>query len=272
MSDNNPKITVLITNYNTSHFVELSLYALEKLTKNPYLVLINDNGSNYHHIKRLKKITAGRDNIEVIWRTSCDKRASFAHAQALDAMIQKVCTPYTVILDSDCTFLLKNWDEFLTGYLNDSIKIAGSPNARGRTGLKPDDFPFQFAVVFETETYKRLGISCMPGNILKGEDTCCQWKPKFTQAGYKSRILITRNTRDYKQGPFASLTGIEEYYTDDDRLVAVHFGRGSSLGAAKYLQWLKLPIIGTAVKKIFGNLEKQKWVAICREIIDSQVQ
>ncbi|MBN1788088.1 MAG: glycosyltransferase family 2 protein [Sedimentisphaerales bacterium] len=272
MSDSNPKMTVLITNYNTSHFVELSLYALEKLTKNNYLVLISDNGSKSRHIEKLKRITAGRENIEVVWRDSCDSRASFAHAQALEELLAKVTTPYTAILDSDCTFLLKDWDELLISYLNDKVKITGSANAKGRSGLKTDDFPLQFAVVFETETYRKLNISCMPRDILKGEDTCWEWKPKFIQAGYEGRILVTRNTRDYKQGPFSSLTGVEEYYTDDGRLAASHFGRGSSGGAAKYLKWLKLPVVTKPIKQIFGNIEREKWMNICKKIIDMQIQ
>ena len=41
---NDHRISVLITNYNTLKFIELTLYALRKLTKNSYCVFINDNG------------------------------------------------------------------------------------------------------------------------------------------------------------------------------------------------------------------------------------
>ena len=48
-------ITIVVVNYNTSSFLEISLFALAKLTKNKYKVIICDNGSSYFDIKRLKK-------------------------------------------------------------------------------------------------------------------------------------------------------------------------------------------------------------------------
>jgi hypothetical protein len=147
----------------------------------------------------------------------------------------------------------------------------GTSLPKGRSCLKPYDFPFQFAVLFETETYKRLGISCMPREVEKGEDTCWQWKPKFIQGGYEGKTLITKNTRDYKQGPFGDLVGVEEYYTDDGELIASHFGRGSSGGAAKYLKHLKIPFVAGCLRRYYSSIERKEWINRCHKIINGQL-
>ena len=264
-------ISVLITNYNTLDFVKLSLYALKKLTKNSYKVLINDNGSKRHEITDLQKIQKENSNIFVNFRNS-NKESSFAHAEALDLLIEMVDTPYTAILDSDCTFLIKNWDDILIRRLNETTKIIGTQIASIGTKLKPNDFPFQFAVLFETEVYKKLDISCMPRDISKGEDTCWEWKPKFESAGYKGEILIAKNTRMYKKGPFSDVICAEYYIEGEKNIIASHFGRGSSYGKSKYLKHLQkigIPFLGI-IQKYLGEKEKQKWLNICYKIINGQ--
>ncbi len=266
-----PLLSILITNYNTLDFVRLSLFAIEKLTSNPYVILINDNGSRASEITALKKVASENSSIKLFLRRT-ELTGSPAHAKALDLMVENVQTPYTVILDSDCTFLMQGWDQYMINCINDNVKIVGSPLAQGRSCKKPDDFPFQFAVLFETETYKKLNISCMPRNIEKGEDTCWQWKPKFLEAGYSANALITKNTRDFKGITFGDLIGIENYYTCNDDLIASHFGRGSSGGAAKFLKWLKIPVFSRYIKKYYGSFEKKKWLDRCHKIIAEQLQ
>ena len=53
------------------------------------------------------------------------------------------------------------------------------------------------------------------------------------KAGYIGKIFKAYNTRNYKKGPFKSLI-CAEFYLGDDKIFASHFGRGSSLGIAKY--------------------------------------
>lgn len=266
-------ITVLITNYNTLDFVKLSLHSLGKLTKNNYKVLINDNGSKSEDIDELKRIAREDENVFVNFRESWNKQASFAHAEALDILTKMVDTKYTVVLDSDCTFLLKDWDERLINRLDEKTKIIGSPLPKGRSGLKPDNFPFQFAVMFETEIYKKLNISCMPRDISKGEDTCWEWKPKFINNGYKADIFVSKNTRDFKKGAFGKITGVSEYYLDGTNLVASHFGRGSSGSTVKYYDkwYFTLPVVSKITKKYTAVKEKKEWFKICNNIINKQI-
>ena len=268
-----PLITVLTVNYNTAVFVELMLYALSKLTFNPYKVIICDNGSKKNDIINLNNIVQKNKNVEVIFRRQ-SVYGSTGHGEALDILIDMANTKYTAILDSDCTFLLKNWDEKLIKKIDNTTKIIGSTSPKNRAGnrIGAADFPLPFAVLFETKTYKALDIKCVCEDTKKGRDTCWQWKMKFTQKGYKGKTFITKNTRDFKNGPFADLTGIEEYYTDQEQLIASHFGRGTNSGAAKYFKWLKIPLVSGYIKRYFGRVDKKKWLEKCYQIIDGQLQ
>lgn len=265
-------ISVLITNYNTLDFVKLSLYALKKLTKNKFKVLINDNGSDVRNLAGLEEMAKENDNVILNFRKSENSNASFAHSEALDILIKMADTKYTAVLDSDCVFLLKNWDEYLISRLNEKIKIAGSPLPKEKSGLKPSNFPFQFAVLFETEVYKNLGISCMPRDISKGEDTCWEWKPKFINNGYKADIFVSKNTRDFKKGAFGHITGVSEYYINRNELIASHFGRGSSGSTVKYYDkwYFNFPFVSKITRKYMAIKEKRDWIRICYSIIDNQ--
>lgn len=264
-------LSILITNYNTLDFIKLSLLALKKLTGNKYKVLINDNGSRKTEVDELKRIRDANKNIFVNFRRSQYTHASYAHAEALDILIDMADTQYTAVLDSDCIFLLKDWDEVLINELDGKIKIIGTPLPQGRSGLKPYNFPFQFAVLFETKIYKDLKVSCMPKDILKGQDTCWEWMPKFINNGYEGRIFTVKNTRDFKDGPFKKIV-CEEYYLDDGRLIASHFGRGSSGGSVKYYhKWFfNIPIASNLIKKSVALQQKKNWGKICCDLIDSQ--
>ena len=265
-----PLITILTVNYNTSDFIELILYALRKLTANAYKVSICDNGSTPADLAKLKLMADKSGNVELIFRQQ--NSSTTAHGEALDILIEKVNTKYTAILDSDCTFLIKHWDRRLIEYLDDKSKIVGSTSPQNRAGARVGGggFPLPFAVLFETQAYKNLGIQCIPDDIEAGQDTCWQWEPKFTKAGYTGKTFITKNSRDFKQGPFASLTGIEQYYTEQGQLIASHFGRGATNGAAKYFQQLRIPLVTRCLKRYCGRLEKKEWMSRCRQIIDEQ--
>jgi glycosyltransferase involved in cell wall biosynthesis len=267
-----PLISILITNYNTVEFVKLSLFAIEKLTYNSYQVLVNDNGSNENNITELKNLENNKEYLKVNYRQSKYKETSFAHAEALDILIDMVDTKYFVVLDSDCVLLLKNWDQYCISELNETVKIIGTQIASLKgTGHKPDDFPFQFAVFCETETYKKLNISCMPENTTT-KDTCWEWKPKYLDAGYTSKLFYAKNTKEYQDGPFKTVY-CAEYYTDDNKLICNHFGRGSSGGTAKYNNkwWFNIPLLSRFIRKYIGLQEKKEWISICKSIINRQV-
>ncbi len=268
---NTTELCIVITNFNTSNFIELSLYAIDKLTRRKCQVLINDNGSDARNLKKLNALQRRYDFVKVFYRKT-DKSGSWAHAEALDFLIGESRAKYTVILDSDSTPLLKGWDDYMVGMISGNVKIAGSPLSKSRSANKPADFPFQFFVIFDTQSYKSLDISCRPGDITNGKDTCWEWRPKFTNAGYAGKILDAKCTRDFKNGPFRDVICME-YYTDNGKLIASHFGRGSTGGLAKHKnRWfLKIFSVSRYIIKYIARREKIRWINICRRIIDGQV-
>lgn len=264
------QITVVIVNYNTSSFLELSLFALAKLTKNKYKVIVCDNGSSCIDKRKLRRIVNKYDNVELMWRKQSIP-GGMGHGEALNILIEKINTAYGSILDADATFLKKGWDEILLNQLNNKVKIIGAPPVKG--SLKPIDFPLIYAVLFENEVFKSLKIDMRPTNPKAGQDVGWEMREKFLKHGYAGKALEVRSTRTYKEGPFGNIICAEYYFEGHDDILACHFGRGSSLGAAKYKEWsklLQLPYINQMARKIKGYREKNEWLATCREIINKQ--
>ena len=263
-------MTILTVNYNTSDFIALILYSCLHLSKNSYQVLVCDNGSISADIARLRDIVSGYDNVKVIFRHQT-RAGSFGHGEALDLLIPMVDTRYTVVLDSDCVFLLKHWDALLIAQLNGDVKIVGTPLPVGRSGGKPTDFPLLYGALFDTEIYKQLNISCLPRDIDQGEDTCWEWRQKFLASGFQGKILGARNTRDHNSGRFRGIV-CAEYYADTNQLIASHFGRGSTGGVAKYQRgWCRyIPGLSRLIPKVIARNAKRKWIRKCYDIINEQ--
>jgi hypothetical protein len=136
------------------------------------------------------------------------------------------------------------------------------------------DFPLMFAILFDTDIMKNLHIDFTPENIKEFKDTGYELKKKYFQKGYKGKLLLDRNTRSYKLGPFKELICAEYYLNRFDHIFASHFGRGSTLGKSKYLNtkkrfFYKLPIIGSFLLTLKGKKEKKKWINICKRIVDN---
>ena len=268
---NDPVMTILTVNYNTSEFVDLVLYACLQLVKNSYQVIVCDNGSTSTEIDRLRDIVMRYDNVQVIFRRQT-RVGSFGHGEALDLLIPMVHTRYTVILDSDCVFLLKHWDALLIEQLNDDVKIVGTPIPIGRSGHKPTDFALLYGALFDTEIYKQLNISCLPRDLNHGEDTCWEWRHKFLRAGFKGKIFEARSTRDYSKGRFGGIV-CTEYYNDTKQLIAVHFGRGSTGGIQKYQRsWYRyVPGLSLFIPRLIARNAKRQWLSKCYDLINEQV-
>lgn len=263
------KLSILIVNYNTADFIEISLYALSKLTKNAYKVFILDNNSEQRDYKKLKKITNKLDNI-FLERHPTKLAGEIAHGVALNYLCNKVDTPYFVILDPDAIWLRKNWDEILISHLDNRIKVVGTQAVGSR---KYTDFPIVYAALFETKSFKKSNIDFRPQ---KEPGVGSELRKKYLRAGFKGKIIEMKNTRTYKRGPFNNII-CAEYYLDGDyeHIFASHFSRGATLGANKYIKtWkkylYKIPILGKPMLVKRGEKEKNKWIKVCKKIIDSQ--
>ena len=266
-------ITICIVNFNSSEFVLNTLYCLDQITKNNYRVIIQDNNSRLKDFLNLKNNVKNRSNVELYRVENFSHIGSIAHGLAINDLLKKIDSRYGVILDADCTFLIKNWDEILINELNEEYPIIGTQAPS--LSDKPQDFPLVFALLFDSEIMKQLGIDFMPKNIEEFQDTGYELRKKYIAEGYKSKLLIDKNTRVYKVGPFKSLICAEYYFKDYKHIFASHFGRGSSLGISKYLHTknrkkFQIPVIGAYLLKRKGKKEKKKWILICKDIVNSQ--
>jgi glycosyltransferase involved in cell wall biosynthesis len=270
-----PALSVLIANHNSSAFLELSLFAMRELTAGSYQVLISDDGSRPDEVAQLEALVAGDASARLFHRPPEPRGGSWAHAAALDFLAEQVDTPYTAVLDADCTPLLLGWDSYLIDQLDDTTKIIGSSLGESWSGDKPTDFPSPFLALFETETYRRLGISAMPEEPTSLRDSCWQWRPKYLDAGYRGKTLRVVNTRYEPFPPFEGLAcGI--YFGDDGRIVGSHFGRGSSPTGKRSLRFSArvdrlLRRVG-AQRVLAREWEQQRdrWREVCLGVIREQ--
>jgi glycosyltransferase involved in cell wall biosynthesis len=273
MSTSKPLITVVIVNYNSADFVDISLYSLSKLTKNPYQVIIRDNNSKAADYQKLLTISSKYQNVQV-YRNDTNLTGSMAHGTALNFLVKKVNTKYFSILDADALWLIKDWDEILIKEIDQKTKVIGTQVTLD--SIKPKDFPLMFCILFETATFNKLNIDFRPKDISSGQDTGHELREKYLKSGFRGKIIEMKNTRTYKSGPFHQLL-CAEYYKDGNynKIFASHFSRGSTLGKAKYVSQNKLslnslPFFGDILLKLRGTYEKQLWISICRKIITQQ--
>ena len=276
-------LTIITVNFNSSEFVLLQLYCLENLTKNPYKVIIRDNNSKLKDYLRLKKKIITLPNVELYRVENFNLGGSLAHGTALNDLIDRIDTKYGVILDADFTFLYKNWDEILIKQLNNNYPIIGTegPPSKFR------DFPYVYALFFDSDIMHSLDINFLPGEILKNpsEDTGFKIREKFLKFGYKGKLLKYRDTKDFKYGPFRNLNCQEFYLEGYDDIFATHFFRGSTKGKWKFYgtykaKLKKIPFIGEYLIKIKyvvmilskiaslkGWFEKYGWIKLCKRIV-----
>lgn len=266
-------ISVAVVNYNSSKFVENALYALEQLTSRDFEFLVCDNGSQIFDKWRLRQLANERNHVHVFWREQ-EESSSEAHATALNRLVEEMSGTYGVFLDADATFLKAGWDDILIEQITDIVKVIGTPPVENPT--KPTDFPSVYATLFELKSFRELEVDMMPSDPNIGKDTGWEMRTKFLEAGFDGMNLEARNTRTYQDGPFGDILCTEYYLAESEQIIASHFGRGSSLGAAKYFKntVFDLPkvgyVLGYLPSKIKGYQEKNHWLSVCRRIIDDQ--
>ena len=220
-------------------------------------------------IKDYRRLLEEKD-VDVIFRLQ-SASGSIAHAEALDILIEKVNTKYTVIMDSDCVLLMRGWDKYMINQMKNKIQIVGSAEIEdvnvNRLGTS---FVLPFLCMFNTKTYKSLNISCLPGDIKNGQDVCWEWEKKYKEKNFGCSKFIGKSTRRNNKIEFSDLVGVENYYTKDNKIIASHFGRGSSLGFAKYKSWYfkTIPYLSKILNNFYGQSQINKWIFKSKKIIE----
>lgn len=279
MIDVDKSLTICILNYNTSDFILNTLYCLEKITKNSYKVIIRDNNSKIEDYLNLKRNIKKYSNVELYRVKNFNYIGSMAHGIGMNDLTKRINTKYGVILDPDCIFLYRNWDEILINELNNKCQIIGTQAPYHPRSKKYRDFPLIYAVLFSTEVFKKLNIDFLPLDPKNYKDVGYELRNKYLKNGYKGKLLIYKNTRIYKKGPFRKLICAEYYLEGYENIFASHFGRGATLGANKYLRTSRIKLyklsffgfkfVGKFFLKLRGKKEKRKWIKICRKIVDN---
>ncbi|MDO8524140.1 MAG: glycosyltransferase [bacterium] len=267
-----PLITICITHFNDVEFILNTLYCLQKLTQNPYKVIIRDNNAKKKNYLKLKQGISNYENVELYRAENFKLKGSIGHGTALNDLVEKIDTPFGCLFDADFTFLRKNWDATLMSRLNDKVKIIGTQISR--KGV--EDFPFMVGMLFETKVLKELNVDFRSRDLEKGEDTGWELRGKYLNAGWEAKVIELKNSRFYKDGPFKDFLGVGEYYLDGDyeHILGSHFSRGSFLGAAKYTKntsfIYRLPAIGKFFRKQRGKRDKKRWIELCYNIVQKQ--
>ena len=259
------KLTVCTVNYNTSDFIRLMIFSLEKLTYYPFKIIICDNGSFPNEIVKLKKYISEFPAIDIKFIERQQTQAgSIGHAEALDLLLEKTNTEFFVTMDADATILKKDWDKILIENMG-TAKAIGTPVVVNNK--KKSDFPLVFCAFYDTKTLKQYKCTFMPKNIEKGEDTGHDLRNKFKENNIDSVVLKAINTR-FEQDKYYDGILCAVYYLEDT-LICSHFGRGSSSGGAKYKQWYywKLPIVSKKLRNLRYKNEKKEWIDRSEKIV-----
>lgn len=266
MTGERPLVTVLVVNYNTAPFIEATLDILSRITANPYRVSICDNGSRWLDRWRLRRAVRRHPEASVRFRTQTGP-SSQGHGEGLNILAEDVRTPYMVFLDADATFLAPDWDERLLERLDETVRVVGAPPVPNPT--KPTDFPSVYATLVDTDVLRELDVDMRPEDPAAGKDTGWELRENVRSSEYEAACLTTRNTRTYKKGPFSDMLCAEFYLEGYDGVFASHFGRGATLGSAKYFKGslLQLPVIGTLPRRLRGYRERRRWIDRCRRLV-----
>lgn len=253
------KITVVTICYQSSDFVKTQCESLYNQCSDNFEYIVLDNGSNIKHIKNLLKLKSKFDFTLILEKKKYEN-GSFAHGFGLDSAIKHIKTRYFMILDSDVAILMKKWDINLISLFKENIAAVGVKTTNR------ESLPQNRLLLIDKLKYDEFKISNMPQfnkkELLNSENDTSSDIKRLNKK-YDFILLDYINTRFKKGLHFNGLIGVEEYYLEG-KILATHFGRGSSLGAAKYK--IKAPRF---VKKIYGYLDKRRWINIVEKLINN---
>ena len=233
-------------------------------------MIICDNGSKSKDLKSLKALCKDEENIELIFNQQ-SASGSTGHGEALDILASKIETPFFVVVDSDVVFLHKDWDAIWLSRINDKVKSIGTE----ASGNKPKDFPTLYAVLYETNSFKKIDSSFLP-NMKTYEDgiytdTGWQIREGFLRNGCEGETLEIRNTREYKEGPFREFTGVGEFYLKGrEEVFVAHYGRGATGGLPKFLnQKGAFKVFGKLLAMNEARRQKKAWFNRVRQYLET---
>ncbi len=113
---NKPKVAVVITHYNYSHFVEAAIDSVLHQTYDNFEVIVIDDFSDHNHSTRLREILARKPGVKAIWNTTnIGQILSFYRA------VEVSQANFFCVLDPD--------DRYLPSFLEEMVSIHLNPYA-----------------------------------------------------------------------------------------------------------------------------------------------
>jgi len=155
-------ITIATVNWNCAKLIEKLLYNLREKASHPdkikAVVVDNTNGADIS-IERLKNASTA---CNIHTSDTMGLSGSRAHANALNLIMEKLDTEFTLVIDPDVYVFKKGWDDFCISQLNNSDHVAiGAPYPSWKVG-KYHNFPSPFFCFFRTQTIRELRSSWEP--------------------------------------------------------------------------------------------------------------
>jgi hypothetical protein len=239
-------------------------------------MIICDNGSKDKDFLKLREIVQKYDNVEIISRDQGKDQPSIAHGKSIDLLISKVDTPYFLLMDSDCVFLRKYWDDDVINEMKSGdYTLLGTPSIFNI--YKSIDFPEVYATMFDTQKYKELGSPSLCPDInwansdnkstVEQKDTgwlvreeCIKQKHKF----YVFDGIYTKHNY-IKSRYFLGIYCLEFFMKGTDEIMCSHFGRGGSDG-----KWKFEDIKSFIPKALLRKHQISKWIRLSEKIIIKQ--
>ncbi|MDR1952221.1 MAG: glycosyltransferase [Elusimicrobiota bacterium] len=270
------EITILTVNYNTSHFIELMLFSFSKLTKRKWKMIICDNGSKPEDFLNLRKAVQNYQNAEIIVRQQGNDQPSIAHGKSIDLLISKADTSYFLLMDADCIFLRKYWDDDIINEMQKGgYTLLGTPAVFNI--YKPIDFPEVYATMFDAQKYKELGSPTLcpdenwansdNGNSLEQKDTGWLVRKECIRQNHKFYVFDGIYTKHnyIKSRYFPGIYCLEFFMKGTDEIMCSHFGRGSSEG-----KWKFDDMRSFIPKFLLRKRQISKWIRLSKKIIEKQ--
>ena len=117
-----PEVSIVIPNYKTPELTRLCLRSLRRHTDLERVrVIVVDNDSRDASLDYLRKV----EWIELLERTTDGESGPEMHARALDLALEKVDTPFLLVIHTDTIVVNDLWLDFLLNRINSDPNIAG---------------------------------------------------------------------------------------------------------------------------------------------------
>lgn len=118
----NPLVSIIIPNYKTPYLTKLCLRSLRKYTDcSKIKVLAVDNNSNDESSEYLRSL----EWITLIERNPENESGPLMHIRALEEAMERVDTPYVLIIHTDTIVISPRWLDFLLEKVTSRENIAG---------------------------------------------------------------------------------------------------------------------------------------------------